>query len=36
MDALEAKDIQIMAVDGVLRKEQITTILVGGYCGGGR
>jgi ACT domain-containing protein len=29
MDALEAKDIQIMAVDGVLRKEQITTILVG-------
>jgi ACT domain-containing protein len=29
MDALEAKDIRIMAVDGVLRKEQITTILVG-------
>ena len=29
MDALEAKDIQIMAVDGVLRKEQITTVLVG-------
>lgn len=29
MDALEAKDIRIMVVDGVLRKEQITTILVG-------
>ncbi|WP_321421501.1 amino acid-binding protein [uncultured Methanobacterium sp.] len=29
MDAMEAKDIQIMAVDGVLRKEQITTVLVG-------
>ncbi len=29
MNALEAKDIRIMAVDGVLRKEQITTILVG-------
>lgn len=29
MDALEFKDIQIMEVDGVLRKEQITTILVG-------
>jgi len=29
MDALESKDIQIMEVDGVLRKEQITTVLVG-------
>jgi ACT domain-containing protein len=29
MDALEAKDIQIMEIDGVLRKEQITTVLVG-------
>ncbi len=29
MGAMEAKDIQIMAVDGVLRKEQITTVLVG-------
>lgn len=29
MDAMETKDIQIMAVDGVLRKEQITTVLVG-------
>jgi ACT domain-containing protein len=29
MNALESKDIQIMEVDGVLRKEQITTVLVG-------
>jgi ACT domain-containing protein len=29
MGALESKDIQIMEVDGVLRKEQITTVLVG-------
>ncbi|MBP1945263.1 amino acid-binding protein [Methanobacterium petrolearium] len=29
MDALESKNIQIMEVDGVLRKEQITTVLVG-------
>ena len=29
MDAMESKDIQIMEIDGVLRKEQITTVLVG-------
>jgi len=29
MVAIEAKGIQIMAVDGVLRKEQITTVFVG-------
>ena len=29
MDALLSKDINILQVDGVLRKEQITTILVG-------
>ncbi len=29
MDALESKDIQILEVDGVIRKEQITTVLVG-------
>ncbi|NYB52853.1 MAG: amino acid-binding protein [Methanobacteriaceae archaeon] len=29
MDALESKDIQILEVDNVLRKEQISTILVG-------
>lgn len=29
MGALESKDIQILEVDGVLRKEQITTVLVG-------
>ena len=29
MDALESKDIRILEVDGVLRKEQITTVLVG-------
>lgn len=29
MDTLEAKDIQIMEIDGVLRKEKITTVLVG-------
>lgn len=29
MGALESKDIQIIEVDGVLRKEQITTVLVG-------
>lgn len=29
MDTLESKDIQIMEIDGVLRKEKITTVLVG-------